>query len=191
MRELGPQRRAGGHRTGSESRPADDDRGGRERRGALQAESTAKAAGDIPDNQVFVVFRNTTERYSLKYPAGWAQSGRAVAVTFRDKNNVIRILVTKGPAPSARQARHDLRTDERREARFRRPVRVGSGRAAVEAHVLHCERSQSGDGQARDAHRRPLLPLARRETGVFDLGTPGGVDNVDAYRLMVESFRWK
>jgi hypothetical protein len=26
---------------------------------------------------------------------------------------------------------------------------------------------------------------------VVDLGTPQGVDNVDAYRLMIESFRWK
>ena len=26
---------------------------------------------------------------------------------------------------------------------------------------------------------------------VVDLGTPKGVDNVDAYRLMIESFRWR
>jgi len=26
---------------------------------------------------------------------------------------------------------------------------------------------------------------------VVDLGTPFGVDNVDAYRLMIQSFRWR
>ena len=26
---------------------------------------------------------------------------------------------------------------------------------------------------------------------VVDLGTPQGVDNVDAYRLMINSFRWR
>ena len=26
---------------------------------------------------------------------------------------------------------------------------------------------------------------------VVDLGTPTGVDNVDAYRLMIQSFRWR
>ena len=26
---------------------------------------------------------------------------------------------------------------------------------------------------------------------VVDLGTPVGVDNVDAYRLIIESFRWR
>jgi hypothetical protein len=26
---------------------------------------------------------------------------------------------------------------------------------------------------------------------IVDLGTPVGVDNVDAYRLMIQSFRWR
>ena len=26
---------------------------------------------------------------------------------------------------------------------------------------------------------------------VIDLGTPRGVDNVDAYRMMINSFRWR
>ena len=29
-----------------------------------------------------------------------------------------------------------------------------------------------------------------RGVAVVDLGTPTGVDNVDAYRMMIESFRW-
>ena len=40
--------------------------------GALQAEANSAAAGDIPDNQVFLVFVNHTARYSMKYPEGWA-----------------------------------------------------------------------------------------------------------------------
>jgi hypothetical protein len=34
-----------------------------------------------------------------------------------------------------------------------------------------------------------LWHLGRR--AVVDLGTPVGVDNVDAYRLMIQSFRWR
>src|SRR5947209_8359415 len=41
--------------------------------GALQAEANSTAAGDIPDNQVFLVFVNHVARYSMKYPEGWAQ----------------------------------------------------------------------------------------------------------------------
>jgi hypothetical protein len=34
--------------------------------------------------------------------------------------------------------------------------------------------------------------LARNgKEAIVDLGTPKGVDNVDAYRLMIESFRWR
>src|SRR5207237_7941764 len=57
---------------------------------ALQAEANAAATGDIPDNQVFLVFRNSAAGYSIKYPEGWAQSGRGARLAFRDKNNIVR-----------------------------------------------------------------------------------------------------
>jgi hypothetical protein len=31
---------------------------------------------------------------------------------------------------------------------------------------------------------------ANGKTATVDLGTPKGVDNVDAYRLMIESYKW-
>src|SRR5256885_16278466 len=61
--------------------------------GALQAEANAAAAGDIPDNQVFLVFHNARAGYSMKYPEGWAQYGSGKAVVFRDKDNIVRIDV--------------------------------------------------------------------------------------------------
>jgi hypothetical protein len=45
--------------------------------------------------------------------------------------------------------------------------------------------------------RRVKLVVDRYELGragrvaIVDLGTPVGVDNVDAYRMMIESFRWR
>src|SRR2546427_13032624 len=70
--------------------------------GALQAEANATAAGDIPDNQVFLVFRNRAAAYSMKYPEGWAQQGAGKRVTFRDKNNIVRVVVaTGGPLTKA------------------------------------------------------------------------------------------
>src|SRR5690242_14881161 len=61
--------------------------------GALQAEANGAAAGDIPDNQVFLVFTDRAAGYSLKYPEGWAQQGTGGHVTFRDKNNIVRVDV--------------------------------------------------------------------------------------------------
>jgi hypothetical protein len=37
---------------------------------------------------------------------------------------------------------------------------------------------------------RYAVGLAGR-TAVIDMGTPRGVDNVDAYRMMIESFHWR
>jgi hypothetical protein len=37
---------------------------------------------------------------------------------------------------------------------------------------------------------RYYLSHAGKEA-IVDLGTPVGVDNVDAYRLMIQSFRWR
>src|SRR5207253_9928254 len=76
--------------------------------GALQAEANAAAAGDIPDNQVFLVFHNPRAGYSMKYPEGWAQQGSGNTVVFRDKNNVVRVVVAGGAAPSTASVRRDL-----------------------------------------------------------------------------------
>jgi hypothetical protein len=73
----------------------------------LQAEANSAAAGDIPDNQVFLVFRNGSG-YSIKYPEGWAQQGSGDRVTFRDKNNIARIVVAAGAAPTLAGVRADV-----------------------------------------------------------------------------------
>src|SRR5205823_9126918 len=76
--------------------------------GALQAEANAAAAGDIPDNQVFLVFHNPRAGYSMKYPEGWAQQGSGKAVVFRDKNNLVRVVVDHGAEPTTASIRRDL-----------------------------------------------------------------------------------
>ena len=77
--------------------------------GALQAEANAAAAGDIPDNQVFLLFRNVRAGYSMKYPEGWAQQGAGATVVFRDKNNIVRIDVGSGVVPTAAAIGQELR----------------------------------------------------------------------------------
>src|SRR5204863_9500508 len=76
--------------------------------GALQAEANSAATGDIPDNQVFLVFRDQAAGWSMKYPEGWAQSGSGDKITFRDKNNVVRVAVAGGATATPASARRDL-----------------------------------------------------------------------------------
>src|SRR2546423_11714257 len=75
---------------------------------ALQGEAASRATGDIPDNQHFILFKDPKAGYSMKYPEGWAQQGSGPQVTFRDKNNIVRIGVAKGTPPTPAVARRDL-----------------------------------------------------------------------------------
>ena len=76
--------------------------------GALQGEAQSAATGDIPDNQVYVTFSNARAGYAIKYPEGWAQSGNGPRVVFRDKNNLVRIVVASGPHATLATARADM-----------------------------------------------------------------------------------
>src|SRR5437879_6354331 len=57
--------------------------------GVLSAEANSAATGDIPDNQVFLVFTNKGAGYAMKYPEGWTQSGSARKTTISNKNNLV------------------------------------------------------------------------------------------------------
>jgi len=159
--------------------------------GALQAEANAAAAGDIPDNQVFLVFHNARAGYSMKYPEGWAQYGSGKAVVFRDKNNIVRIDVGSGPAPSAATIAQELRRlKDARVVSALQPMQLAGSRAyKVVYSTESAPNAVTGKRVTLIVDRYYLAHGSRR--AVVDLGTPQGVDNVDAYRLMIDSFRWR
>lgn len=158
--------------------------------GALQAEANATAAGDIPDNQVFLVFRNARAGYSLKYPEGWAQQGSGDIVSFRDKNNAIRAVVSAGPAWTATSVRADLRALKGARVQSAPQAITLSGRPAFKAvyRTVSAPNPVTGKRVTLSVDRYYVWKQGRR--AVLDLGCPVGVDNVDAYRLISESFRW-
>jgi hypothetical protein len=158
--------------------------------GALQAEARGTAAGDIPDNQVFLVFANRPAGYSMKYPEGWAQKGSGAQVTFRDKNNIVRIVVAPGPAPTRTSVRAEVAQLANAKPNGGPHSMTLSGKPAFK--VVYSTESAAnavtGKRVKLVVDRYYLWTGGRR--AVVDLGTPEGVDNVDAYRLMIESFRW-
>lgn len=158
--------------------------------GALQAEANSAAAGDIPDNQVFLVFTNHGAGYSMKYPEGWAQRGSGGQVTFRDKNNIVRIVVAQGTAPTRASVRAELAQLGSARVENAPQAMTISGRPAFK--VVYSTESApnavTGKRVKLVVDRYYLWKGGRR--AVVDLGTPVGVDNVDAYRMMIESFRW-
>jgi len=161
---------------------------------ALQGEAQAAAAGDIPDSQVYVVFTDGRAGYSIKYPEGWAQSGSGNRVTFYDKNNLVRTVVQPGGAPTLAQVSAELKALKTAtpSLRFQPPQRIQiSGRPAIKV-VYTTESAPNSVTNKRvqlSVDRYYLAQGGKR--AIVDLGSPVGVDNVDGYRLMVQSFRWK
>jgi hypothetical protein len=161
--------------------------------GALTAEAQQAAAGDIPDNQVFLTFRNTAAGYSMRYPEGWAQRGSAARVAFQDKNNLVRIDVAKGAnatVAAVTREMHRLR-QQTPSLSFEAPVRTTVNGTPVVKVTYSTESAPNPvtGKRVKLVVDRYYVPGAGKQA-VVDLGTPQGVDNVDAYRLMIESFRW-
>lgn len=162
--------------------------------GALSAEANSAATGDIPDTQAFLVFRNPAAGYSIKYPEGWAQSGGAGDVTFRDKNNIVRIVVAAGGAPSATSVAADLAREKGSTPSLKagapRAITLPAGRAIKVTYTTESPPNPVTGKQVVLTVDRYVVGRGG-ERATIDLGTPVGVDNVDAYRMMSQSFHWQ
>lgn len=162
--------------------------------GALTAEAQSAATGDIPDNQMFLAFHDGSARYSIKFPEGWAQKGSGGDVTFSDKNNLVHIVVAAGGQPTGTALRAEL-TRLRASTpslSFTPPVPIDlTSGAAIKATytTLSAPNPVTGKRVVLIVDRYEFAHAGRR--AIVDLGTARGVDNVDAYRMMINSFRWR
>ncbi|MEA2197542.1 MAG: hypothetical protein QOJ25_1593 [Solirubrobacteraceae bacterium] len=162
--------------------------------GALSADATSAATGDIPDNQQFLTYHNPTEHYSILYPEGWALKGSARDVSFTDKNNVVHIIIAAAPAPTTATLAGELSKLKRSDPTlaFSPPatIAVKSGTAVKATYTTRSGPNPvTGKSVLLVVDRYELSRGGRRAT--VDLGTPKGVDNVDAYRKMINSFSWQ
>jgi hypothetical protein len=159
--------------------------------GALQAEATAKATGDIPDNQVFLTFVNTAAGYSMKYPEGWAQKGSGKTVTISDKNNIVRIVVANAPQPTAASVRKDVAALSGVQVAGGPTALTIAGKPAFKVTYRTQSAANAVTGKRVTLVVDRYYVWTNGKEAIVDLGTPVGVDNVDAYRMMIASFKWK
>jgi hypothetical protein len=110
---------------------------------------------------------------------------------IHDKNNIIRVVVRSGALPTPAAASSELAAQP--------GVHVESGPDHFQlpsGPALKAVYSTESAPNAVTGKRVKLVVdryyVARNvKVAVVDLGTPQGVDNVDAYRLMIKSFRWR
>ena len=160
----------------------------------LVAEAQSAAAGDIPDNQVFLVYTNAAAGYTIKYPEGWAVSGSGGDVTIRDRSTVLHIVVATGAPPTASSVAAELAALAAGSASLKvlgapAAVTVGTEPAVKAVYETVSDPSPVTGKRVTLVVDRYALAHAGNVM-VVDLGTQKGVDNVDAFKLMIESVRW-
>jgi hypothetical protein len=158
------------------------------------SEAQSAATGDIPDNQVFLTFTDRPAGYSIRYPEGWARRGSASDVTFQEKGNVIHVVVVKGAPPTASSATAALERLKHNDPTIKigKPERLTiAGAPAFKVTYTRLSPPDPVTGKRLPLMIDRYLYAHQGKLAVLDLGTPVGVDNVDAYRMISGSFRWR
>jgi hypothetical protein len=161
---------------------------------ALAADAKSAATGDIPDNQNFLTYGDKSAGFAIKYPEGWSQKKTTGGINFQDKNNLVRVEVRKGQAPTAASVTAELNklkaANPSLKAQAPKQLSLKAGPAIkVTYTTTSAPNPVTGKRVVLMVDRYELAKKGR--VAVIDLGTPTGVDNVDAYRMMSESFTWR
>ena len=154
---------------------------------------TGTSSGDVPDNAVFLTYHDPKGGYSIQYVEGWQVSPVANGTTIRDKDSSETIEVANGPTDAALflagtdlpslQAQQDFKLIKQDSVKV-------NGKPLL--HLLYETLSPPDPvtgKQVAQAVDRYYVP-GSKAIAVVTLATPKGVDNVDAFRQMIESFRW-
>ena len=158
------------------------------------AEATAAATGDIPDNQVFLTYHNQAGGYSLKYPEGWTRKVNGSSTTFTDKGNSISASVTSGSPPTTASVSSQLaalkKSDPTLKAGKPQQVKI-KGAPVIKVTYTALGAKDPVTGKRLQIITDRYVYSKGGKVATLDLATPKGVDNVDAYRMISESFKWK
>jgi hypothetical protein len=161
---------------------------------ALAADAKSAATGDIPDSQNYLTLKAPRVGVSMIYPEGWAVQEGASGVSIQDKNNLVRINVSRGPAPSVASVQAQLATLKHSTPSLAagptQTITLKSGPAVKATYTTQSAPNPvTGKQVTLNVVRYGLAHGGRVAT--VDLGSPVGVDNVDAYKRMIESFKWQ
>jgi len=166
--------------------------------GGSQAAAPAGTAapGDIPDSTIYVPYRSTAGHLQIKVPEGWSRTMTATGATFTSSLNSINVAwisMTATPTVSSVRATTvpALKASTRAfQLQSVRPVSLTGG-PAVELVYLVNSAANPVTG------RRYRLVVERFELyhhgrgAVLSLSSAVGADNVDPWRIVSQSFRWR
>jgi hypothetical protein len=152
--------------------------------------------GDIPDDQVFVNYTDLSGRVTIKVPEGWAQSDTANGVSFTDKLNTIQLEVLD---PSQPPTEDTVKNDDLPQLQASLPNFSGGKVTRVDrAGTTAILATYEADGPKDEVTGKTVTDAFERYVyfkdgveAVLTLSGPTGADNVDPWRLVSDSLRWK
>jgi hypothetical protein len=155
--------------------------------------SGGTTSGDVPDNAVFLTYQQAALRFSIQYVEGWQVTTQPDGVVIRDKDSSESVAVV---ATSADPTIYATETDLLAlggQAGFnlvkRDTVKVGvTALVHLKYHIPAPPDPVTGK-QVPSTVDRYYVP-GTGAIAIVSLATPDGVDNVDAFRQMIESFAW-
>jgi hypothetical protein len=155
----------------------------------------ANGPGDIPDNQVFVVFTAPDQSYTIKYPEGWTRTGQGSTVVFGDSLNSITVAPHDG---FYRPTDAYARTVEIPQIATQAPgfapgqVSIVQRPAGTVVLITYQQDSPPNPVTAKTVRQQvERYEYARNGRGVIvTLCAPAGSDNTDPWRTVTDSFTW-
>ena len=170
---------------------------------ALQRVAVAETAvspevsppGDIPDNQVFITFTSPAG-FSIKVPEGWARKDGTNETVFSDKYN--RIALTTGALSQPLDlayAKSALAPEIEKSGRAVKivgvsEVKLRAGKVIKIAYDANSAPNEVTNKQVRQENER-FYYTKGAVLVALSLTAPKGADNVDQWKLISSSFRWK
>jgi hypothetical protein len=150
-------------------------------------------SGDVPDNAVFLTYTGANPGFSIQYVEGWQVTPKSDGVVINDKDSseIVAVVAPQSDI-AAFVASSDLPALQSQPG-FKLikqdTVKVGSTKYVHLAfHQTSPPDSVTGK-QVPQTVDRYYVP-GPNGVAVVSLATPDGVDNVDAFRQMIESFTW-
>ena len=151
------------------------------------------AAGDVPDNAVFLTYRDNAHHVSIQYVEGWQVAPQPDGVTIADKDSSEKVQVVAGADAATYVATVDLpRLQAQPGFNLIKQDRVkvkGQTYDHLQYHAPSDADPVTGK-QVPSTVDRYYVP-GSGQMAIVTLSTPDGVDNVDAFRQMIESFTWR
>ena len=151
--------------------------------------------GDIPDSQVFIRFESPAG-FSLKVPEGWARADSSNQSVFSDKyNRIVLTISVLDQALDLSYGKSVLAAEIEKTAHAVKIVdvlelKMKAGNVIRIIYDSNSEPNSVTNKQVRQENERFYFANAGKLVAL-DLSAPKGADNVDQWKLISSSFRWK